>query len=67
MQIGYHMYWYRAGELCYGGIVLTTGIKKRPPRERELISNQAKKVALVKNIFFAFLDRLQIQTTNEDF
>ena len=31
----------------------------RPPRERELVSNQAKKVALVKNIFIAFLNELQ--------
>ena len=30
---------------------------KRPPRERELISNQAKKFALVNMIFIAFLNK----------
>ena len=35
---------------------------KRPPRERVLISNQAKKVALVKNIFIAAFG--QITDTN---
>ena len=29
---------------------------KRPPRERELLGNQEKKVALVKKIFVAFLN-----------
>lgn len=46
--------------------VLYIYTSKKPPCERELISNQAKKVVLIKKIFIAFLNKLQITYQNEN-
>ena len=46
---------YLYGDPAYSTVY---GTSKRPPRERELISNQAKKVAVVNMIFIAFLNKL---------
>lgn len=43
-------------EKSLNGYVCTSS--KRPPRERELFSNQMEKTALIKNIFTAFLNEL---------